>query len=209
MSLKSSIRQTIFSLYRLSYFFNFSYVRTRAEFPLILNRQGLTGEGVEVGIWMGDYSDFLLKKWEGKILYSVDPWKNFPTTEYDDDMNITQENFDMVYLGVCERLEKYNSRSVIMRKSSQQAAESFSNNSLDFVYLDGRHSYEGVKEDISLWYPKVKSAGILSGHDYLDGRIGHTEFGVKSAVDEFIREKNYKLKITHKDDFPSWFIQKK
>jgi hypothetical protein len=34
----------------------------------------------------------------------------------------------------------------------------------DAIYIDGRHSYEGVKEDILHWQPFVKS--IISGHDY-------------------------------------------
>ena len=56
----------------------------------------------------------------------------------------------------------------------------FENESLDLVFIDGDHSYEGCKADIEAWLPKLRSGGVLAGHDY-----GHKRFpGVKQAVDE-------------------------
>jgi hypothetical protein len=40
--------------------------------------------------------------------------------------------------------------------------------SLDYVYVDARHDYCGVKEDLEAWWPKLRRGGILAGHDYLD-----------------------------------------
>lgn len=208
MSLKTTIRQSVFDIYRWTYSFNLSYVRTRTELPIILNRRSLTGKGVEVGVWKGEFSIFLLENWKGEKLYSVDPWKNFASDEYVDDMNIDQNDFDEIYNGVSKLLTKYDDRSEIIRDVSTNAALSFEDNSLDFVYLDGRHDYEGVKEDIQSWYSKVKPGGLLSGHDYLDGIIGKTDFGVKKAVDEFSKNNQLKLLVTDRDEYPSWFILK-
>lgn len=59
--------------------------------------------------------------------------------------------------------------------------------SLDLVFIDGNHDYESVKEDIQLQIPKLKSGGLLAGHDY------HLEEdcspGVKRAVDELLKDK--------------------
>jgi len=208
-NIKSYFRQRIFDVFRTSYFFSIFYIRTRTELPLILNRQKLIGIGVEVGVWKGEFSDFLLKNWKGKKLYSVDPWMSFSQEEYPDDMNITQAEFDRIYENVLEQLKVYKERSAIIRKTSFNAAKEFENNFLDFVYLDGRHDYNGVKEDIALWFPKIKKGGMLCGHDYLNGIIGNTDFGVKKAVDEFMQSKQgMKLFITDKDDYPSWFVFK-
>ena len=49
---------------------------------------------------------------------------------------------------------------------SVAAAASYADASLDFVFIDGDHSYEGVKKDIIAWLPKVKPGGIIAGHDY-------------------------------------------
>lgn len=209
MSFKTFVRQSIFDIYRLSYFYTIGYLRSRSELPLILNRRKLLGNGVEVGVWKGEFSNFILSKWKGKKLYSVDPWKNFDDSEYPDDMNIRQSEFDNIYNDVKILLSKYNNRSEIIRKDSVAASKNFDNLSLDFVYLDGRHHYQGVKEDIKYWYPKVKKGGLLCGHDYLNGRIGETDFGVKQAVDEFGEENNYKVIVSAKDRYPTWIIVKK
>ena len=208
MNFKTTFRQTVFDIYRLTYSFKFSYVRTRKELPIILNKRGLIGKGVEVGIWKGQFSEFLLNNWKGKKLYSVDPWKNFSADEYLDEMNIKQVAFDEIYNGVKQLLSKYSNRSEIIRDVSVNAALQFEDHSLDFVYLDGRHHYEGVKEDIECWFPKVKQNGIICGHDYLNTIIGETHFGVKQAVDEFAAAKSLKVLVTDKDEFPSWFILK-
>ena len=56
---------------------------------------------------------------------------------------------------------------------------------LDFVFIDGEHGYEAAKADVEAWWPKVRSGGLLVGHDYDRHRFP----GVCRAVDEF-GEKN-------------------
>jgi len=56
------------------------------------------------------------------------------------------------------------------------------NESLDMLYLDGNHSYEGVIADIEAWYPYLKAGGILSFHDY-----GNKRHQVTRAVDSAMK----------------------
>ncbi len=51
--------------------------------------------------------------------------------------------------------------------------------SVDFVFIDGDHRYEGVRKDIDAWYPIVRSGGVIAGHDYT-----HEFPGVLQAVKE-------------------------
>jgi hypothetical protein len=53
-----------------------------------------------------------------------------------------------------------------IRSMSVDAAKNYQDNSLDFVFIDGDHSYEACKEDILAWLPKMKTGSILAGHDY-------------------------------------------
>tara|TARA_B100000809_G_scaffold205109_1_gene206732 strand:- start:529 stop:1200 length:672 start_codon:yes stop_codon:yes gene_type:complete len=39
--------------------------------------------------------------------------------------------------------------------------------SIDFAFIDGCHSYQGVKNDFSIVYPKLSVAGIIAFHDTL------------------------------------------
>jgi hypothetical protein len=116
----------------------------------------------------------------------------------------------------------------MVRASSEIASNMFQDESLDFVYIDANHAYDFVKQDIELWYPKVKKGGYLWGHDYIDldwyndpnfaengkdkhiwsnNQVYHGVFGVNPAVDEFCSEFNYTPVITE-EWFGSWLIQK-
>jgi predicted O-methyltransferase YrrM len=59
-----------------------------------------------------------------------------------------------------------------VRLTSVEAAATYEDSSLDFVFIDADHSYESVREDIIAWWPKVKAGGIISGHDYHMGAPG-------------------------------------
>lgn len=70
------------------------------------------------------------------------------------------------------RLAKWTEKGVtelfIMR--STDAAKKLKDNYFDYVYLDARHDYCAVKEDIEHYYPKLRPGGILGGHDYIDAQ---------------------------------------
>lgn len=64
---------------------------------------------------------------------------------------------------------------------SVRASRVFADKSLDFVFIDGDHTYEGCKKDILAYLPKMKSGGVLAGHDFR-----HDCPGVVQAVDEVL-----------------------
>ena len=53
-----------------------------------------------------------------------------------------------------------------LKMTSMEAVKKFENESIDFVFIDGSHEYEDIKNDIISWMPKVKKGGVLAGHDY-------------------------------------------
>ncbi len=90
---------------------------------------------------------------------------------------------------------------------STEAAAIIVDETFDVVYIDARHDYRSVAEDINAWWPKVKPGGILAGHDYLFGQINGTLISVKPAVDEFVYREGVLLFVTQ-DRFPTWFVYK-
>lgn len=52
-----------------------------------------------------------------------------------------------------------------MRMTSLEAAAQYEDNSIDFIMIDGEHSYEAVKADIQAWLPKMKNGGVMTGDD--------------------------------------------
>jgi hypothetical protein len=78
--------------------------------------------------------------------------------------------------------------------------------SLDFVYIDGLHDFEAVILDIVYWSRKVRSGGIVSGHDY----CWAFKSGVIAAVDAYTRGLGItSWYLTNKDREPSWLWVKK
>lgn len=170
---------------RDTYASSLAWLANREELPHLLNRRRLFGCGVEVGVQRGENSETLLNTWMGRHLISVDPWKANDAPAYVDIANVTQVEHDILYGETRLRLARFGERSSIWRMSSLEAAPKIPDYSLDFVYLDARHDYAAVMEDLHAWHTKVRPGGILAGHDYIDGQLKAGDFGVKKAVDEF------------------------
>jgi len=79
---------------------------------------------------------------------------------------------------------KYPGRAFIREGWSTDIATYIPGGSLDLVFLDADHSYEGVRADIAAWLPKVRKGGWIGGHDYDNGEPGYDFSGVRKAVDE-------------------------
>lgn len=62
----------------------------------------------------------------------------------------------------------------------------FEDNKFDFIFIDGDHSYEGVKNDILVCWPKLKIGGIMAFHDYKWD--GFNDGGPKKAIDGFFKD---------------------
>lgn len=204
-------------------------LNVRNNFGFFLNYHNLTNIGVEIGTFKGEFANTILSTWNGK-LFMIDPWRELGD-EYIDDSN--HRNHITAYQETITSISGFEDRSFMLRGLSNQLVNLFDDDSLDFVYIDGNHAYEYVKEDIRLWYPKVKKGGILSGHDYnlfngtqkgwyedtifaedginkhiwRDGKY-YGVFGVNPAVDEFCLKNNYELNHTKEWD-STWFIFKK
>jgi hypothetical protein len=124
---------------------------------------------VEVGCYKGKSSAYMATEIANSIknisFYCVDRWE--------DGEDVFKKNM--------ETLSKYYCP---IRSSSLEAAKTFEDRSLDFVFIDASHEYEDVKNDILAWLPKVKIGGILAGHDYFEDQSYHP--GVFKAVTELV-----------------------
>lgn len=181
-------------------------IRTRLELPNVLNFWGLTGVGVEVGVYQGEFHEWLLTHWPG-TLHGVDPWV------HQDDWNDILNNTDDAMLAVQQvayaRLDPWISagRCHLHQTTSLEASSMDWAHDLDFVYLDARHDEPSVTADLAAWFPHVRPGGLICGHDYLDGWKGGMPFGVKRAVDVFFDQLKLPIVTTTEDSYPSWFVR--
>ena len=83
-------------------------------------------------------------------------------------------------------------------KSADVAGE-IKNGSLDFVYVDGDHSYEGVKRDLDDYYPKIKPGGLFCGHDYYYPTQRWGNIPVRDAVNDWMFAGERKFEVWSPD----------
>lgn len=85
---------------------------------------------------------------------------------------------------------------------SNEAVLKIGDSELDFIFIDGDHSYERASEDFLNFYPKVKSGGLFSGHDY-------SLVGVNRAILEFLETNEYDRSLLKLVSNDAWYIIKK
>ena len=182
-------------------------ISKRSQFPALLNFMRLNGNGVEVGVQRGIHAKSLHDCWDCERLVLVDPWEN--QVGYNDIANVSTAKHMHHYRDV-QLLFKDITNIEIVRDYSVNAAERFSEETFDFIYLDARHDYDGIMDDLAAWFPKLRKGGIIAGHDYLDGKLPEGDFGVKSAVKNFHKpmfDKDFVSKIYSTDEkWPSWYF---
>ncbi len=164
--------------------------------------------GAEIGVHEGEFSELLLKTSNLELLYSIDAWRKLPKEEYRDICNVAEAEQLRIYFRAAERLRSHGTRSCVLRLGSLEASALFADGLLDFVYIDANHRYEAVMSDLKAWFPKVRSGGLVSGHDFLDGSAHESEFGVRSAVEEFFGNLGLPFAVTEESTCPSWYAVK-
>lgn len=171
----------------------------RKELAALFGAMGYQ-RGTEIGVWEGQFSEQICQAVPGVTLTCVDPWKAYD--DYVDPKNV-ETRIERAMLEAMWRLVPYGCD--IKRMTSTAAAATVPDGSLDFVYIDGNHAKAYVLADLEAWAPKVRSGGIVSGHDYeITRKRAHLQ--VREAVDAFTRQRQIApvYVVTH-DKTPSFF----
>jgi hypothetical protein len=173
----------------------FAHLRRRHSGAAILR-------GAEIGVFKGEMSAQLLLGHLGLQLVMADRWQRSPDDFSDPSFYSQRQSFfDEARQTALEATAFAQERRSVIAKPSVLAAQEVECGTLDFVFVDADHSYEGCKQDIEAWYPKLKDGGLLCGHDY--ERLKYPREGVKRAVDEFAAAKQLHVE---KDKDNTWFI---
>ncbi len=148
-----------------SNFLHFLKVRVNAEKPvtqtsaneraLIRNYAKNALVSVEIGVFEAVNTVEIAKVISEKgVLYGIDPF--FPGK-----LGINcQKQISLYHI----RRNKVVDKVKLVEKLSFDAASDVPDN-IDFIFIDGDHSWEGIEKDWNLWTPKVKSGGIVALHD--------------------------------------------
>lgn len=136
----------------------------RFQMPELFNELGFK-TGAEIGVEKGNYLEALCKGMPGAKLFGIDSWKIYKGYR---DYGSRKTIRDLGLIAK-KRLKPYNCK--LIKKYSMDALNDFADESLDFVYIDANHEFRYVAEDIVEWSKKVRSGGIIYGHDYMRSAI--------------------------------------
>ena len=175
-------------------------IKVKADIHKALNLIGCK-TGIEIGVRLAGNLSLLNENphFQEGFLVGVDCWKEFPENPEFNDENYPQSTLDQMYFTCLQKFQ--NDHHVkILRSLSKEASSFFADKIFDFIYIDAAHDYESMYDDLNYWWPKLKSGGILSGHDYFpDKRIWRgKECGVFKAVNDFLSVRN--LTVIHTTD---------
>jgi hypothetical protein len=126
---------------------------------------------VEVGSYLGASSCFLAAAAKERkcMVYCVDTWQNDGMSDGPCD----------TYDAFLRNTGSYRNTVTPIRGRSEETAQDF-DRTIDMLFIDGDHSYDGVAGDLRAWLPKLSCQAWIALHDF-----GWAE-GVRRAIGEFV-----------------------
>ena len=159
----------------------------------------------EIGVFRGEFAKVLMDTFKSSRLILIDPWVPGKVCSGDQDGN------NLIYIDAeeayCEVLKLPGPE--IQRVFSKDAQ--IEPKSLDMLYIDGDHSYEGCKTDLELGLKWVKHGGWICGHDFCMNPAKTSQrydFGVERAVGEFCVKYGLNIHWLAMDGCVSYAIQR-
>lgn len=136
----------------------------------------INGVIVEIGVLNGHTTRFILENTKSNV-YGIDP--------------IIPDSMNPTLIGDVNKikeLEKNHLHFTFIQDYSFNVVKNW-DKIIDYIFIDGDHTYESVKQDFEEWYPHVKIGGIISIHDSSANRGGPPFWpGPSRLADELIND---------------------
>lgn len=157
--------------------------------------------GVEIGVDHGDGADRLLERNPSK-LYLVDPWLSWDGDPW---YSNEQSEMDARHQAVVDRFAD-DSRVSIQRHKSHDFLISLPDVSVDWVFIDGDHTTDGVYDDLVQSFRVVRPGGYIAGDDMYGCKLWEKQ--VKAGYKKFLDEYGAKVEVVW-DQYDPFILRKK
>lgn len=149
------------------------------------------GRHVEIGSWMGlssiVFANALLSQlnFDARI-HCIDTWNG--SAEH---QGMAEVEHGALFDTFLANVRRANVQHFVrpLRGDSVRMAANFAAGSVDSIFVDGDHSYDGCRRDLEAWLPKLKPGGRIAGHDAVPGE------GVQQAVQEVARAHGLRVEL--------------
>lgn len=140
----------------------------RAQSLLRLVRQHGWTRGVELGLWRGATTGYLLERHPDLMLIGVDRWERTfgpPKNKITGECDYSDKDMAGAEAECRALADRFPGRLTLHKCSTLDAAARVPDASQDFVFIDASHKTADVVRDFCAWWPKIKTTGALLGHD--------------------------------------------
>lgn len=141
----------------------------------------------EVGVFFGEHAKSINDNLNINKLYLIDPYAEY-----------NEKDTSLLLKKAKRKAHKINKKGNEVWIENIFHGKELDLGELDFLYIDGDHTYEGIKKDLMIYTNFVKDGGIIAGHD-----IQHPP--VAKAVIEFAHKN--KLNVVFGDRRDWWIIK--
>lgn len=135
------------------------------DFLAKMIRESNDAHFVEIGTWKGKSAAFAgveIANQKKNIRYDTIDW--FKGSG--EPAHINDPEIDSLYEVCLSNLKPVLDYVNVINSDSVEAAKNYEDGSVDFLILDGDHSFDGVKRDLEAWLPKIKEGGVLCADDW-------------------------------------------
>jgi hypothetical protein len=164
------------------------------------------GIGAELGVCRGTNAVQLLFRTKPSLLFLVDKWEKAEYLQKSHELSDLW--YDDHYLSVADIFKEQikEGKVVLHKQHSSSFLASLPDNSLDWVYIDSNHHYQCVSREIALSVKKVKTGGLIMGHDYATNPKGWGTSVIR-AVNERIKNRDIQMEAITNEQWPSYMTR--
>jgi hypothetical protein len=190
-----------------------SNIITRIDLPKLIDKDSPVG--VELGVCTGKFSLNIIETYNFKQFFMIDIWPERRTGPRAKKWKAkkerwlasgkSKEQYITTHINHYISLIKYSKQCtktdvIPLRGYFKEFVQWFEDEYFDFIYIDGlAHTGQESGQTIRDWLPKIKSTGIICGHDY-------NNIVTRVYVDLIAKENNFKVNVTGLNDtYPSWY----
>ncbi len=164
-----------------------------------LGRMPKGGLMVEIGVWKGEFSGTLLDLLEPETLVLIDPWEHIEEDSHAEALagRAGAKKMDRIHQKVADLYssEIASGQVRIERGYSVPVLTKFADESINFAYVDGDHSYDGVRADLEILFPKMKFAAFRHQGRGAQAVVIAVSAAVLFPVDNFLNEFTLRLLV--------------
>lgn len=147
---------------------------------------------VEIGSFKGRSSAYMateiINSGKSIQLYCVDTWAGSTEHQAGGECEVKEVVEGTLYETFLNNMKPVEGHYTPLRMTSLEAVSHFADQSIDFLMIDGEHSFDAVASEIRAYIPKMRPGGLMTGDDCW-GEVAR-------AVVEELSNKGYEVQYT-------------